>query len=503
MIRNGRQLGSPGVLYKDTKANIEALTGLDQGCVAYATDTNEEGTYDGAAWNWGGDGSGASTSDDVTMPKVGTPVINTLTEVFNTLGGAGVADSTIAYVQIDDVTGTHYVKVLAGEGYLRTTNDQQGVLKIVEWPELTGIDIPVPAAGEISAIYVGIEYNAGVPQAVSHLAYDWNFYDNFPLARVTHDGVLIHVFNEYLDAVDVDVRLQRMLRLVFPFVAEASPDGDTGFAVSNVATRQLAMTGGTLWHGANRYVFDAIAAGTAFSTCYRNGAGGYILTSGVTQWPNTKIDDDSGTLLTLGNGTYANLWIYLDLSAAQLVVVYGQHDVPVGYDDIGDATSEQEPEIPEHLRVHGKLLARWTFLKNADVTANITTTVLSPFNLPMDTPINGEDSVLIGESASGRWIAKTWAQFTHLVKNELDGYYLTVVDGVEEAGFDDGIRWMRGEGAWWEVRSSYIPVQVSAPLDWDDDYSILDKTITDALDELAQRMRDIESIPSPFLLMGA
>jgi len=52
MILNDQQLGAPGVLYKDTKANIEALT-VVEGAFAYATDTNQIGSYDGAAWTWG------------------------------------------------------------------------------------------------------------------------------------------------------------------------------------------------------------------------------------------------------------------------------------------------------------------------------------------------------------------------------------------------------------------------------------------------------------------
>lgn len=61
MKRNDSQLGAPGVLYKDTKANIEALSGVAEGAIAYATDTNEDGTYDGATWTWGrGSGSGGA-----------------------------------------------------------------------------------------------------------------------------------------------------------------------------------------------------------------------------------------------------------------------------------------------------------------------------------------------------------------------------------------------------------------------------------------------------------
>jgi hypothetical protein len=38
---------------KGTKAAIEALAGIAEGSIAYATDTKEFGSYDGAAWTWG------------------------------------------------------------------------------------------------------------------------------------------------------------------------------------------------------------------------------------------------------------------------------------------------------------------------------------------------------------------------------------------------------------------------------------------------------------------
>lgn len=44
------------ILCKGTKAEIEAFPGLPEGSVAYATDTNELGTYNGTSWEWGGAG---------------------------------------------------------------------------------------------------------------------------------------------------------------------------------------------------------------------------------------------------------------------------------------------------------------------------------------------------------------------------------------------------------------------------------------------------------------
>jgi len=56
MIHNDRVYGKPLILYRDTKANIEALTGLGEGSIAYATDTNRFGSFDGSSWAWGGSG---------------------------------------------------------------------------------------------------------------------------------------------------------------------------------------------------------------------------------------------------------------------------------------------------------------------------------------------------------------------------------------------------------------------------------------------------------------
>jgi hypothetical protein len=56
------QLGTPQALYTGTKTAIEALTGVPEGAIAYATDTNELGTYDGASWTWGSEGGGSGSS---------------------------------------------------------------------------------------------------------------------------------------------------------------------------------------------------------------------------------------------------------------------------------------------------------------------------------------------------------------------------------------------------------------------------------------------------------
>lgn len=98
MIRSDAQLGTPQVLYKDTKANIEALT-IVEAAIAYATDTNQYGSYNGTTWDW----LGAAAFLGVPIPATsgGTGIANgtsatlTLPNVALTLAAAGVYTLTI------------------------------------------------------------------------------------------------------------------------------------------------------------------------------------------------------------------------------------------------------------------------------------------------------------------------------------------------------------------------------------------------------------------------
>lgn len=71
MIKNDRVYGVPLTQYKDTKANIEALSGIPEGAIAYATDSNEFGSYDGTTWTWGQSGSSAPATTAANDFQVG------------------------------------------------------------------------------------------------------------------------------------------------------------------------------------------------------------------------------------------------------------------------------------------------------------------------------------------------------------------------------------------------------------------------------------------------
>ena len=64
MKHKDSQFGIPDTLFKDTQTNIEALTPAT-GMVAYATDTNEFGFYNGSEWIWLSESGGEPFQVDI------------------------------------------------------------------------------------------------------------------------------------------------------------------------------------------------------------------------------------------------------------------------------------------------------------------------------------------------------------------------------------------------------------------------------------------------------
>ena len=93
------QLGTPHVLYRDTKSVIEALTGISQGAIAYATDTDELGTYDGSAWVWGSGGGGLDIHDHSGATE-GGKTLQVIKDIYRfgfVTNYAGTQETTIAF----------------------------------------------------------------------------------------------------------------------------------------------------------------------------------------------------------------------------------------------------------------------------------------------------------------------------------------------------------------------------------------------------------------------
>lgn len=143
------QIGTPQILYKGAKAAIEALTGVVEGAIAYATDTNKIGTYDGSAWTWGA----AHIIQDEGTPLASRTYLNFV--------GAGVTVTDDAGNDQTDIT------ISAGGGSGHTIQDEgtplaaRSNLNFVgtgvtvtddAGNDQTDVTIPMPSASDIGAL---------------------------------------------------------------------------------------------------------------------------------------------------------------------------------------------------------------------------------------------------------------------------------------------------------------------------------------------------------------
>ena len=298
-------------------------------------------------------------AEHIYMPAVSNPTLQTLKDHFNTNGSAGVADGTQTYVTIGSTALK--ISIVAGEGYIRTSNDQQAPLVFCKWNASPDIyTFSAPAAGQEIAIFFGVSYNAGNPIAIYSATFsDFNGYDKFWLGRASYDGTTVEILNTYAHAEDLANNTRTWMRRLFPFQREQSPEGTGGLELS-VSLLALAMSAGAVWHGYNRYLMSAIASGTAFRTYYKRAGGGFNMTSGVTNFPNTQYDDGSGTLATMTANRYGTLWVYLDVATNTLDVLYGA----VNATSVALAQADTAPTVPAHLTYHGKLISRIIFQKS-------------------------------------------------------------------------------------------------------------------------------------------
>lgn len=72
MKKNNIQLGEPERLFKDSKANIEAISNPVEGWAAYAEDTKEIGFYNNSVWKWY-----SFSPSDIKLDSLGSPDDNT------------------------------------------------------------------------------------------------------------------------------------------------------------------------------------------------------------------------------------------------------------------------------------------------------------------------------------------------------------------------------------------------------------------------------------------
>jgi hypothetical protein len=246
------------------------------------------------------------------------------------------------------------IDIAIGEGFIRSSNSPTATLYYVDWNALTGQAVP-----SNTTRYIVVYYNAGSPVVQLLSAAPANGHEYIYLGEAHNIAGTLEIHNDPQPAGDAIKRLQDWSEGV---IGTRVVSGEV-VTDPSAPSRKLKITAGEYWdHHFLQYTDAAIDTSGAgvFRTYYRNGAGDWIRTASVTDWPNTQYDNGTGTLATMTAGYYSNLWVLRSFSG-YFAVMYGQAE----YTTLEDAYNEIPPTRPEELDEHGFLAAQITFQKSA------------------------------------------------------------------------------------------------------------------------------------------
>lgn len=318
----------------------------------------------------------------VTLDKLGSSTYNDVQDFANSFGSCGRKSGGT----ITDA-GSSYVAVAAGTGFIRATDDDNATLMFFDWSAPSNIAIPAD-----STRYIGVEYNSGTPQVVSRATENWNLDTEFSLGTVVNDTLngseVLHILNNPWWVTDgVTNVLER-------FRAEGHVVRDKyigGLVPSVTGTRNIAVTGGTLWSNMNEFVIPALdtnVTGTAELYWYSSTNGWQY--SDVTQYSVTQWNDTTqAALQTINNNKYCNIWIYIEADDAEITLLYPQAE----YLSASLAAAASTPVmLPPHLVTNGILIGKIVIKQGVDAPI----AVLSAFTSTFSTAVAADHGNLAG-----------------------------------------------------------------------------------------------------------
>lgn len=304
--------------------------------------------FDGTSGKRLKESTGINASEISIATGAGSPTVNQLQEYLNNTGSSGFF---LGGILSDGGAGT--LNVAAGSGFIRTTNDPHAELQSFKWSESLGI-----AVTDNTTQYVYVDDLGVITLSTDEFL---ETPDKIQIGVVTKEGGLVeHVFS-------LGVRLQesigqagRFIRRVFG-LSRDKRKGGLIFGQSADANRDVSMTTGIIWWGRTEYPipsFDTSGADT-FSTY---SAGGQE-ESAASQWNNLQYDN-AGTLTTLANNRWANLFFFIEPDN-HIVMVYGreQHNSEIAADQEAVPSSS----LPSKISETSLLAARFTFQKSSNI----------------------------------------------------------------------------------------------------------------------------------------
>ena len=328
-----------------TTHDYSALSGFD--VPANAIDDTEI--------DWGTGASQVATSDVPIITGTGSPTVDELEEYFNNTGSSGFFTGGT----ITDATGGN-INVAAGEGFIRTTASDVAQLVSFKWSASAGIDIPVDTTR-----YVFVDDAGSVTVNASEFT---EAQDNIILGVATNVGdSTVYAFNFGVRLAESIGQAGRFIRRTAGIVKDIRRGG-LAYGQSGDANRDVTMSTGNIWWGRTDYTMSAFDTSGA-DTFVAYSAGG-LEDATASGWPNAQYDS-SGTLTTMTNNRWANLFFYLSPDDTH-IMMYGRSEFTS--EALAEAEAVPSSSMPNRITAAGVLAARYTFQKSAN-----TATIASAF----------------------------------------------------------------------------------------------------------------------------
>ena len=303
----------------------------------------------------------------INLCAIGTPPVSALKDYFDHTGSSGYSSG--GTLVTGGVAGT--VNLSAGTGFIRALNNNTDNLLSFNWAASAGIAIP-----SNTARYIYMDYNGGTPAAILSASEFAETPDRLLLGVAVNEGGNIRsVFN-------LGVRLEESIGQAGRFLRRVSGISRDvrrgGLIIGQTGTRNVTLSMGSIWWGRTEYTIAAkdTSVSDTFTTYSRNGSGGWTITQGQTQWPNTQYDNGSGTLATLGANKWGVLWFYVSPDD-HILMLYGTAE----HNTAADSELQSPPSLsPDHVSQASILVGRFIFQKSAS-TATVETAFTTNFTL--------------------------------------------------------------------------------------------------------------------------
>ena len=292
----------------------------------------------------------AATAADVPIAKLGSATWDNVQEFINVMNSPGLVEGG----SFSDA-GSGNLAYTSMRVAIRPTDGDTATLYMAD---IAGGSIAIP--NDSATRFVGVQYNAGVPNVVIKTADTWDYDTEFPLGEVANlGGALFPLFNPFKVGDPITNIIQR-----FDAQAYAIRSAAGGLELStDGTTRNLAMTAGVVWTRLNDHSIAARNSPTLplIRVTPTGGTPPLAFTPGVTAWPNTEYISGT-TLTTMTNNHWAVLWVFVNIGTGAWGFAHGTAE----YNQAAGASVEQLPAyLTANFLRQNILVGRLIFQKSA------------------------------------------------------------------------------------------------------------------------------------------